>query len=121
MEKSSAITAFGALAQDTRVDIVRYLVECGTQGAPAGEIGECLGVSSQTLAFHLNCLTTSGLVTRQRNGRFIIYRARLDVLNSLARFMLENCCSRQGVDCLPAARNAALCRKTSSGSKGECK
>jgi len=121
MEKSDAINAFGALAQDTRVDVVRYLVECGTQGAPAGEIGENVGVSSQTLAFHLNCLTVAGLVTRQRNGRFIIYRARLDVLNALASFMLENCCSRQGVDCLPAARNAALCRETSTGRKGKCR
>jgi DNA-binding transcriptional ArsR family regulator len=111
MKKADAVAAFTALAQGTRVDILRYLVECGTFGAAAGSIGEHLGVSSQTLTFHLNCLTGAGLITRRREGRFIIYSAKLDVLNALAGYLLENCCARQNLDCLAAARTNAMRRR----------
>ncbi|MBI1384383.1 MAG: metalloregulator ArsR/SmtB family transcription factor [Rhizobiales bacterium] len=118
MEKPALIAMFGALAQETRVDIMRYLVECGTGGVPAGAIGEHLGVASQTLAFHLNCLANAGLVSRHRKGRNVIYTADIGRLNDIVCYMLENCCSRQGVDCVPAASNAALRRKISKRAGG---
>ncbi|MBI1384239.1 MAG: metalloregulator ArsR/SmtB family transcription factor [Rhizobiales bacterium] len=99
MSKLDVVRAFSALAQETRVDVVRHLVECGTDGSPAGEIARHLSVSSQTLTFHLRCLVEAGLVTRRRRGRFIIYAARLEVLSELARFLLENCCARQAASC----------------------
>jgi DNA-binding transcriptional ArsR family regulator len=121
METSDVIPAFAALAQERRVDIIRYLVEFGTEGVPAGRIAEHLGVPPQTLAFHLNCLKSAGLVARRRQGRFIIYRAQLDVLASLAGFLLENCCCRQGVACLPAAQTAAARKRATAGERGKCR
>jgi len=39
MKKSSVVAALAALAQDTRLDIFRLLVQKGPPGLPAGEIG----------------------------------------------------------------------------------
>ena len=39
MEKSKAIGALAALAQETRLDVFRLLVEAGPPGLPAGGIG----------------------------------------------------------------------------------
>src|SRR5271170_2695697 len=52
MKKSAVIGALGALAQETRLDIFRLLVEKGPEGMPAGAIGERLGQPSPTLSFH---------------------------------------------------------------------
>ena len=49
MEKSTAIGALAALAQETRLDVFRLLVEAGPPGLPAARIGERLGVASATL------------------------------------------------------------------------
>ena len=69
MEKPEAIAALGALAQDTRLDVFRLLVQAGPAGLPAGRIGESLGLPSATLSFHLNQLRQAGLAGFRREGR----------------------------------------------------
>jgi ArsR family transcriptional regulator, arsenate/arsenite/antimonite-responsive transcriptional repressor len=100
MEKLEALAALGALAQETRLDIYRLLVQAGPQGLPAGRIGEKLGLPSATLAFHLKELKTAKLATCTRNGRSLIYAADYPVMNALLFFLTENCCGRGAVDCL---------------------
>ncbi|MTV28719.1 helix-turn-helix transcriptional regulator, partial [Nitriliruptoraceae bacterium ZYF776] len=51
MEKLAAIAALGALAQETRLDIFRLLVQAGAEGIAAGQVGERLGLASATLSF----------------------------------------------------------------------
>jgi hypothetical protein len=51
MKKSRVIAALGALAQETRLDIFRLLVQKGPEGLPAGEIGARLGQPSPTMSF----------------------------------------------------------------------
>lgn len=101
MEKTEALTALGALAQETRLDIYRLLVQAGPDGLPAGQIGERLGLPSATLAFHLKELKTAKLASCTRNGRSLIYAAEYPVMNALLLFLTENCCGRGVVDCLP--------------------
>jgi ArsR family transcriptional regulator len=101
MEKTAVIAGLGALAQETRLDIVRFLVRKGSDGAPAGDIGEHVAVGSATLAFHLNILTGAGLLTRRRAGRNIIYRVDLGRLHRITAFLLENCCAESG-ESIPA-------------------
>ncbi|MEM7226784.1 MAG: helix-turn-helix domain-containing protein [Pseudomonadota bacterium] len=93
MEKSRVIEGLGALAQETRLDIVRFLVRKGPVGAPAGRIGQQFGLPSATLAFHLNTLTAAGLLTRERAGRQNIYRADFGAVHALTAYLLQNCCS----------------------------
>ena len=92
MEKSKALVALAALAQESRLDVFRLLVQVGKAGLPAGEIGAQLGLPSATLSFHLNQLKQAGLVSFQRNGRSLIYAAEYSAMNSLLAYLTENCC-----------------------------
>jgi DNA-binding transcriptional ArsR family regulator len=92
MEKSNAIAALAALAQETRLDIFRLLVEAGTGGRAVGQIGERLGLPSATLSFHLSQLRHAGLVTFRRESRSLIYVAEYGAMNALLAYLTENCC-----------------------------
>ena len=94
-----------ALAQETRLDIYRLLVQAGEDGLAAGKIGEELGLPSATLAFHLKELKHAGLVTFTREGRSLIYAAIYPTMNALLAFLTENCCGRPS--CRPPARMPA--------------
>src|SRR5271154_4429674 len=103
MKKSNAIAALGALAQETRLDIFRLLVQKGPNGLPAGKISERLGLPSPTLSFHLNQLRFAGLVTSRRESRSIIYTANFKAMNGLLAYLTENCCEGRPELCPPAA------------------
>ncbi len=107
MEKLAAIAALAALAQDTRLDVFRLLVQVGGEGMPAGQIGERLGLPSATLSFHLNQLRHAGLVTFRRESRSLIYAAEYDAMNSLLAYLTENCCHGD-----PGACGAGVCDPT---------
>src|ERR1700744_3861519 len=92
MEKTQAVTALAALAQDNRLDVYRLLVEAGREGMPAGAVAETLGLAPNTLTFHFDRLRQAGLVTVQRAGRSMIYSARYETMNELLGFLTENCC-----------------------------
>lgn len=94
MEKLAALAALAALAQETRLDIYRLLVQAGPEGLPAGHIGERLRLPSATLAFHLKELKNAKLATCTRNGRSLIYAAEYPAMNALLFFLTENCCGR---------------------------
>jgi len=93
MTKLNVVAALAALAQETRLDIFRLLVERGPEGMPAGEIGDRLRLPSPTLSFHLNQLRHTGLVTSRRQSRLIIYAAKFRTMNSLIEYLIENCCT----------------------------
>ncbi len=111
MKKSSAIAALGALAQETRLDIFRLLVQKGPQGMAAGEIGERLGQPPPTLSFHLNQLRFAGMVTSRRVSRSIIYSANFKAMSDLLAYLTENCCGGRAELCAPRA---------SAGCSSEC-
>lgn len=101
MEKSFAVAALGALAQESRLDIFRLLVEAGEGGVPAGQIGQRLGLPSATLSFHLNQLKHAHLVTFRREGRSLIYKAAYPVMMDLLAYLTENCCQGDAAACAP--------------------
>lgn len=99
MDKSDAIAALAALAQESRLDVFRLLVQAGTDGLPAGQIGERLGLPSATLSFHLSQLRHAGLVTFRRDGRSLIYAAEYAAMNGLLGYLTENCCQGDAAGC----------------------
>jgi len=101
MKKSNVIAALGALAQETRLDIFRMLVQKGPEGLPAGEIGARLGQPSPTMSFHLNQLRFAGLVTSRRESRSIIYSANFKAMTVLLGYLTENCCGGRPELCSP--------------------
>jgi ArsR family transcriptional regulator, arsenate/arsenite/antimonite-responsive transcriptional repressor len=112
MKKSNVIAALGALAQETRLEIFRLLVQKGPEGLPAGEIGTRLGQPSPTLSFHLNHLRFAGLITSRRASRSIIYSANFKSMNDLLAYLTENCCGGRPELCSSAA--AAGCGSSES-------
>lgn len=92
MEKTVAVMALAALAQDNRIDVFRLLVQAGPQGLPAGEIAAALGVPPNTLSFHFDRLRFAGLVSVRRNGRSMIYTANFSTMTALVAYLTENCC-----------------------------
>ena len=103
MEKSDAVAALAALAQDNRLDIFRLLVQAGSEGLPAGRVAEELDLAPNTLTFHFDRLRLAGLVTVRREGRSMIYGARYDAMNALLGYLTENCCRGAVEACAPAS------------------
>src|ERR1051325_6599806 len=103
MEKSEAIAALAALAQDNRLDVFRLLVQAGPEGLAAGAVADKLSLAPNTLSFHFDRLRNAGLVTCTREGRSLIYSARFETMNGLDGYLTENCCG--GVaGCAPTVR-----------------
>src|ERR1700677_1456699 len=100
MEKTDAVAALAALAQENRLDIFRLLVEAGPEGMAAGHVAEKLGLAPNTLTFHFDRLRAAGLVTVRRDFRSMIYAARFETMNALLGYLTDNCCG--GVPCAPA-------------------
>ena len=92
MNQTLAIDAFGALAHDTRLSIFRLLVQRGPEGTPAMEVGRLLDLKPSTVSGHLATLKRAGLVSAERHHREVQYAPRLDSVNELVRFLLEDCC-----------------------------
>ena len=92
METPEAVTALSALAQETRLEIFRMLVKAGPEGVAAGVLADLLGVPAPTLSFHLKELLQAGVVGRERRGRNLLYSANYQAMNSLVRFLTDECC-----------------------------
>lgn len=92
MHERQALDAFAALAQETRLRIIRLLVKAGREGMSAGAIGEAMdSASSSRMSFHLSHLEQAGLVEFRREGRSIIYSAALVTLSNLVEFLMRDC------------------------------
>ena len=102
MKKTDAVVALAALAQDSRLDVFRLLVQAGPEGMPAGEIARALKLSPSVLTFHFDRLRMAGLVTVRRDGRSMIYAARFETMNALLGYLTENCCKGLPDTCAPA-------------------
>lgn len=109
MDETQALDALGALAQETRLRIVRLLVTAGPTGMPAGSIGDALEAASSRLSFHLHHLEKAGLVQSRREGRSIRYTVAYDRLSGLIAFLMRDCCQGRPEVCAPAVAALAAC------------
>lgn len=94
----------GALAQETRLDLLRLLLGHGASGMPAGDVARALGVPASTMSFHLAALERAGLTRSTRQGRQIIHAARIAGLRDLLAFLTETCCAGRPELCGDLAR-----------------
>jgi len=101
MELTGAVEALGALAQGSRLEVFRLLVQAGPTGLAAGAIGKALELPGPTLSFHLSQLRNVGLISSRRAGRSLIYVADYGVMNELLAFLTENCCQGNTAGCDP--------------------
>ena len=106
MIESQVIAVFGALAQPTRLKIVRALVTAGPDGLSAGKLAESASVSPSNLSFHLRELERAKLVTSHRQQRSIIYVCLFDTLAGMQTFLMQNCCAGSPRTAATGARRA---------------
>ena len=93
MQQSPALAALSALANETRLGIVRHLIVRGGQGHPAGCIARAVNVSASGLSFHLRLLEQAGLVRAERQGRQVIYALDRAHLGAVIGYLLNDCCA----------------------------
>lgn len=98
MQEQDIIRALAALAQSHRLRVFRLLVVAGQQGLTPGALAEALALPAATLSFHLKELAQAGLLSQERLGRNLVYRADFERMNGLLAYLGENCC--QGEACL---------------------
>lgn len=115
MESKDAATKFGALAQGTRIEVMRLLASRGAAGMAAGELASALEQAPSTLSFHLSALEQAGLVQSARQGRHVIYAVRFAGLRALFSFLTETCCNGRPDLCGDLAR---LLPEESEGVRG---
>lgn len=105
MDEQVVVISLAALAQPLRLKVFRALVVTGDAGMTPGTMAEGLDIPPNTLSFHLKELAHAGLVTQERAGRNIIYRAAYGHMNELLGYLTQNCC--QGEAC--AVTEGAAC------------
>ena len=111
MDIDLATRQLGALAQQTRLAIFKFLVVAGTDGIGAGELASRVLIAPNALSFHAKELRHAGLIRSDMRGRNVTYFAEFDAMNTLMAYLLENCC--QGFD-VHASAAAMACANLSA-------
>ncbi|MBC7320975.1 winged helix-turn-helix transcriptional regulator [bacterium] len=78
---------FKALGDSTRRKILRLLAE---KDMTAGEIVSKFDLSWSTISHHLEVLKSSGLITSEKQGQYIIYSINTTVFQELILWILES-------------------------------
>ncbi|MEL6957515.1 MAG: metalloregulator ArsR/SmtB family transcription factor [Pseudomonadota bacterium] len=93
MQIEQAAQGFAAMGSEARLDVLRVLVRAGQAGLTIGEVQDRTGIAPSTLAHHLKFLSGAGLVDQRKMGRSVINTAAFAVLEQLAGYILNECCS----------------------------
>jgi ArsR family transcriptional regulator, arsenate/arsenite/antimonite-responsive transcriptional repressor len=113
MEEQDVVKALAAMAQVSRLRVFRTLIVAGPSGLTPGALGDELGLAATTLSFHLKELTHAGLVSQQRDGRNLIYRAMFEQMSAVLGYLTAHCCQGQACDAAPtkavASRRSKVC------------
>jgi len=99
METKQATIIFEALSSGVRLDLFRLLVKYAPEGLVAGEIAKHLNVTNTNLSFHLKELLHADLVTMEKEGRFLRYRANIPAMLDTIAYLTAECCSEHPKQC----------------------
>lgn len=99
MKTIEAATIFEALSSGLRLELFRLLVKNAPDGLVAGDIARLLNVPSTNLSFHLKAVVHSGLVTVEKEGRFMRYRANIPLMLDMIAYLTSECCSGRPEQC----------------------
>ena len=91
-EQAAALLA--QLGNETRLKIVRLLVEAGINGLPVGEIQRELDVPASTLSHHISHLKHAGLVSQTRQSTTLSCCVEFGKIDAIVGFLTDQCCVR---------------------------
>ena len=83
-----------AMGTEPRLRIVRLLLTAHPDGLVVNEIADELQIANSTLSHHLDKLRNEELVTVEREGTYLRYRANAPALEELLGFLYAECCTR---------------------------
>ncbi len=92
MEIEIIAKALKELGHPTRLTIYKCVVRAGFQGIAVGGLQEKLDIPGSTLSHHISSLLSANLITQRREGRTLYCVAEYDKLQSVIRFLLDECC-----------------------------
>lgn len=92
MESITAANAFLALSHPGRLAVLRLLIRHLPDTLRPSEIAQTLGFKPNTLSVYLSSLQEAGLVSVERAGRALNYRAEIGALDGLTRYLVSDCC-----------------------------
>ena len=90
---AQTLQKLSALSQETRLKTFKALMEVSPDGLSAGFIAEIMKVAPNNMSAHLNVLSQSGLITVERQGRHMIYKANIKEVNKLLSSLVADCCN----------------------------
>lgn len=93
MDRDRVLAALSAMANETRLDLIRLLMPAGDAGMPAGQIAQALSVAAPRLSFHLSALEQAGLVRSRRVARNVIYSVDATGIGRTISYLLNDCCA----------------------------
>jgi DNA-binding transcriptional ArsR family regulator len=88
-----------ALGHPVRLSILRFVVQAGDEGAPAGDIQSHVELPASTLSHHLKRLVDAGLIKARGEGTFHYYSADYTALRALTDYLWEDCCRKGKSSC----------------------
>ncbi len=83
---------FASIGSEPRLEVLLVLVRAGRGGLNVGDIQKKVDIPASTLAHHLRFLAAAGLVEQEKAGREVINRADFERMESLASFLMKECC-----------------------------
>ncbi|MDH5856035.1 helix-turn-helix transcriptional regulator [Lampropedia aestuarii] len=97
MQETQVIRSLSALAHEARLRIFRALVVAGPEGLTPTALAQQLSIAANALSFHLKELSHAELVSQEKQGRHVLYRAEFPAMHGLLSYLSDNCC--QGAAC----------------------
>ena len=85
-DRSQAARLFHALSDETRLQVVEML---SSGERCVCELQDRVGAAQSRLSFHLKVLRDAGLVNDRKQGRWVYYSLRPDVLDDLSALLLD--------------------------------
>lgn len=114
LPEEQVVQALSALAHPVRLRIFRALVVVGEPGLTPGAMGPGVDVAPATLSHHLKDLMHAGLVTQERQGRHLVYRAAFGRMNQLLGYLTQHCCEGHPCALTASAGGEAACAPPSA-------
>jgi len=97
MEMNDATSTFQALSHPGRLAVLRLLIRHLPDPVRPAEITQALDVKPSTLSVYLAALLRAGLVSAERDGRNLLYRASVPHIDALVAYLVEDCCRGRGM------------------------
>jgi len=98
MDQALAVRCLASISHEGRLALIRRLIKAGPTGMCSGDLAAAANINASTASAQLLVLSNSGLVSSNRRGKQMIYRADYDRFQRLISFLMEDCCAGFGDD-----------------------